>query len=55
MFLSGIYGPPDPPIAQAFGMWRVSQASRGAGTGGQRRGAGRGYRLAELMGATPSN
>ncbi|MBI4905710.1 MAG: hypothetical protein HY820_18905 [Acidobacteria bacterium] len=21
MFLSGIYGPPDPPIAQAYGMW----------------------------------
>ena len=21
MFLSGIYGPPDPPMAQAYGMW----------------------------------
>ncbi len=22
MFLSGLYGPPDPPMAQAYGMWR---------------------------------
>lgn len=22
MYLTGIYGPPDPPIAQAYGMWR---------------------------------
>jgi hypothetical protein len=22
MYLAGIYGPPDPPIAQAYGMWR---------------------------------
>ena len=22
MYLSGIYGPPDPPMAQAYGMWR---------------------------------
>jgi hypothetical protein len=21
MFLSGLYGPPDPPMAQAYGMW----------------------------------
>jgi hypothetical protein len=23
MYLSGIYGPPDPPMAQAYGMWRT--------------------------------
>ena len=22
MYLAGLYGPPDPPIAQAYGMWR---------------------------------
>ena len=22
MYLAGIYGPPDPPMAQAYGMWR---------------------------------
>jgi len=22
MYLAGIYGPPDPPIAQAYGVWR---------------------------------
>ena len=25
MYLAGIYGPPDPPIAQAFGMWRAAK------------------------------
>jgi hypothetical protein len=24
MYLAGLYGPPDPPIAQAYGMWRQS-------------------------------
>jgi hypothetical protein len=23
--LAGIYGPPDPPIAQAYGMWRAAK------------------------------
>ncbi len=25
MFLAGIYGPPDPPMAQAYGMWRAAK------------------------------
>ena len=25
MYLAGIYGSPDPPIAQAFGMWRAAK------------------------------
>lgn len=25
LYLAGIYGPPDPPIAQAFGMWRAAK------------------------------
>lgn len=25
MYLAGIYGPPDPPIPQAFGMWRAAK------------------------------
>jgi hypothetical protein len=24
-YLAGIYGPPDPPIAQAYGMWRAAK------------------------------
>ncbi|MCX6621253.1 MAG: hypothetical protein NTY38_09260, partial [Acidobacteria bacterium] len=25
IYLAGIYGPPDPPIAQAYGMWRTAK------------------------------
>ena len=25
LYLAGIYGPPDPPIAQAYGMWRAAK------------------------------
>ena len=29
MYLAGIYGPPDPPIAQAYGMWRSAYQKEG--------------------------
>ena len=24
MYLAGLYGPPDPPLAQAYGMWQTT-------------------------------
>jgi hypothetical protein len=30
IYLAGIYGPPDPPMAQAYGMWRNTACTRSA-------------------------